>query len=118
MQHRGDGGDDETVGEQIRRRRLALGLSDLQLAVRSGIHRNALARIQSGEAEPRYATVQAVLRALDEFEVEAAGGEVRRTNNKYVVIELPGGGRVVVDWQPGPEFAQQIADLVESLGLR
>ena len=53
MQHRGDGGDDETVGEQIRRRRLALGLSDLQLAVRSGIHRNALARIQSGDAEPR-----------------------------------------------------------------
>ena len=112
MQHRA-----EDVGELIHRRRIKMGLSDQQLAARAGIDRGTLARIQSGESRG-YTQVQAVLRALDEFEVEAAGGEVRRTNNKYVVIELPGGGRVVVDWQPGPDFAQQIADLVESLGLR
>lgn len=55
------------VGEQLRARRQALGLNQEQLAVRAGISKATLAKIENGGTERAYRR-RDVERALDEIE--------------------------------------------------
>lgn len=61
-----------TVGEVIRARRVAHGLSQRRLAVRAGTSQAAIAAIESGRRSPTMATVEQLLMALGE-ELDLAG---------------------------------------------
>lgn len=52
------------LGERIKRLRVQAGLSQEQLAKRSGINRVTLARIELGEHSPRMETLRAIARGL------------------------------------------------------
>jgi HTH-type transcriptional regulator/antitoxin HipB len=52
------------IGERIRKRRVALGLTQAELARRSCTSRSAIARIEVGDADPRMLTLQKVGAAL------------------------------------------------------
>lgn len=57
-------------GEQVKARRERLGLSGVELAKASGVHRNTLSAIENGESGHR-GTLQKVVRVLEELEAEA-----------------------------------------------
>ncbi len=62
-----------SIGEVIRRRRLALGLSQRELARLAGVSQSLIARIETGSVNPRYETLRRILSALEE-----AGRRARR----------------------------------------
>jgi transcriptional regulator with XRE-family HTH domain len=53
-----------TFGKQLRRIRQAQGLSQDQLAERTGLHATAIGRIERGAREPRVTTVLRLARGL------------------------------------------------------
>jgi transcriptional regulator with XRE-family HTH domain len=53
----------ELAGELARRRK-ALGLTQVQLAKRVGLQQSEVSRLERGEANPTWSTLQAVLEAL------------------------------------------------------
>lgn len=53
-----------SIGETIRQLREAKKLSLMGLGEKSGVHWNAIARIERGERQPDYATVETLLDAL------------------------------------------------------
>lgn len=53
-----------TIGQRIRERRRALGLSQVALAQRSGVHAISIVRIEGGR-EPRPSTLAKLATALD-----------------------------------------------------
>lgn len=53
----------ELAGELARRRK-ALGLTQVQLARRAGLQQSEVSRLESGESNPTWTTLQAVLAAL------------------------------------------------------
>ena len=69
----GDRGQQLSIGELIRRRRLALGLSQRELARLAGVSQSLIARIETGSVNPRYETLRRILDALEE-----AGRKARR----------------------------------------
>lgn len=60
---------DDSTGAQVRRRRMAMGMSVKALAEHAGIDRGRLTVLEDG-GNVRLTTVSAVLRALDELEQE------------------------------------------------
>jgi transcriptional regulator with XRE-family HTH domain len=53
----------ELAGELARRRK-ALGLTQVQLAKRAGLQQSEVSRLERGESNPTWTTLQAVLAAL------------------------------------------------------
>jgi transcriptional regulator with XRE-family HTH domain len=53
-----------TFGHRLRELREAAGMTQIQLAERSGMHRQGIAKLELGEREPTWATVQALAAAL------------------------------------------------------
>jgi transcriptional regulator with XRE-family HTH domain len=53
-----------SVGEQVRRLRLAAGLTQQQLACRTGSSQPALAHIEAGRRTPTLSTLEKLARAL------------------------------------------------------
>ena len=53
----------ELAGELARRRK-ALGLTQVQLAKRAGLQQSEVSRLERGESNPTWTTLQAVLEAL------------------------------------------------------
>jgi transcriptional regulator with XRE-family HTH domain len=62
---------------RLRQLRDAAGLTQTQLAEKAGLHRQGIAKLETGEREPAWATVQALAGALgvgcSEFEDGGAG---------------------------------------------
>jgi transcriptional regulator with XRE-family HTH domain len=52
-------------GARLKELRIAAGLSQPQLAERAGMNRYGVAKLEQGEREPTWATVQALAKALD-----------------------------------------------------
>lgn len=52
-------------GEVVRTARKKLGLSQEELAGRSGLHRNAIGLVERGERSPRLDTIMAIAVGLD-----------------------------------------------------
>jgi transcriptional regulator with XRE-family HTH domain len=53
----------QALGERIRRRRKALGISQHELAAKCGTHQTTISRREHG-TEPTYAELRAIARAL------------------------------------------------------
>lgn len=53
------------IAKTLRSRRLALGLTQRELAGRLGMTQNNVSRIESGKRDPNWSTVLEVARALD-----------------------------------------------------
>jgi transcriptional regulator with XRE-family HTH domain len=51
-------------GEHVRRTRLAVGWTQEQLASRAGVDRSDLSRIERGEQDPRWSTLEKLMKAL------------------------------------------------------
>lgn len=66
-------------GQTIRERRLANGLSQQQLAIRSGSTQAAISRLEQGEVSPTFETFERLLAVMGE-EAELA---VRRAEGDY-----------------------------------
>lgn len=68
----GLGFDHTSLAEKLIRRRRAAGLSQAELARRSGIRPETLNRIERGRATPDFATVRKLVVAMNEAELQAA----------------------------------------------
>ena len=64
-------GTREQFAENLRRRRLEAGLSQMQLSDLSGLHMTEISRLERGTRDPRLSTVVRLARAL-----EVAPGEL------------------------------------------
>jgi len=53
------------IGENIRKRREALGISQENLATKSGCHRNYIGLLERGERNPSILRLLAICKALD-----------------------------------------------------
>lgn len=60
-------------GKEVRRRRIALGLSQEQLAELAGLHRNFIGLIERGERNPTLLTLVGMSRALQITPAELIG---------------------------------------------
>jgi transcriptional regulator with XRE-family HTH domain len=53
------------LGGNVRRARKRLGLSQEQVAQRSGVHATEVSRIEAGERDPRVSTVERLAKAAE-----------------------------------------------------
>lgn len=58
------------TGKRLRKQREDRGMSVEELAYRAGVSYKTIARIESGESQPRRATATCIQRAIDEHEPE------------------------------------------------
>ncbi len=66
------------LGEEVRRWRIARGLSQQELAERMALPQSVVARLEAGGVEPRLSTLDRVAQALDvELEVQFRAKRVR-----------------------------------------
>src|SRR3954470_14387477 len=56
--------EDNAFGNRLKRLRETAGLTQAQLAERAGMHRFGVAKLERGERQPSWATVQTLARAL------------------------------------------------------
>jgi transcriptional regulator with XRE-family HTH domain len=85
--------------ESIRARRVSLGISAKELALRAGVDRGTLAALEAGEERVRDSTFGAVERALDALEQEMGVEHPRKQNgtNGGDVVEFRVSGDFGVD---------------------
>lgn len=57
-------GSQKETGKKLKNLRLELGLTQAEVAKRAGIHVNFYARIERGEENPSYDTLEAIAKAL------------------------------------------------------
>lgn len=69
-----DTGTAGTAGVRVRSRRLALGLSQIDLADRSGLRATDVGRVERGEQRPGPEALAALARGLGVDPAELAGG--------------------------------------------
>ncbi len=55
----------QAIGKQIKRLRLQVGLSQLDLAEKAGVHANTLARLERGEHRASTDTIEKLAKALN-----------------------------------------------------
>jgi len=54
--------------ESIKKKRIKLGLTQSELAARASVSQPLIARIESGDVDPRLSTIKSIITALDEME--------------------------------------------------
>lgn len=107
---------DETVGEQVKRRRIALGLSLRQLEDEAGVNRARLSAIERGDAKVREITTSRVLSTLDRLERRYGMDDPEEVVN-VLEVELADGRKVRATFSgPVPEgMHETVARLVRDL---
>lgn len=58
-------GTQEKFGQNLRKARTKAGLTQEQLAERAGLHVNYYARVERGEENPTYQTIEKIVKALN-----------------------------------------------------
>jgi transcriptional regulator with XRE-family HTH domain len=64
----------EQLGANVRRHRLAAGLTQEQLSDRAGLHLTEISRIENGRRDPQLATIVTVADALEIAPAELLAG--------------------------------------------
>lgn len=82
---------DPELGQRIRTRRMALGMSVTALAKLAGVDRSRVSAAESG-ASVRSSTLGAIEAALSQAEANAASG--KGTDGATSILELPDGTKV------------------------
>jgi transcriptional regulator with XRE-family HTH domain len=99
-------------GSQIRARRVKLGISVKELALRAGVDRGTLASLEADDGRVRETTISAIERALDVLEqemgIDAPAAEDERAHGlvRFEVTGVYGADALVVE---GP--VENIAEL-------
>lgn len=81
---------DETTGQEITRRRTALGMSVVALSEESGIYRDTVAKIEADAPGVRASSIGAVRSALDRLEEEVGMDLPGQVNEGLVEFRLSG----------------------------
>jgi ribosome-binding protein aMBF1 (putative translation factor) len=86
------------TGQAVRERRLALGLSQVELATRAGMTQPALSRLEAGGVVPTIPLLERISIALDadlivEIAPHAARTPARTTPRRSLYSILPNSGR-------------------------
>jgi transcriptional regulator with XRE-family HTH domain len=83
--------------ESIRARRVSLGISAKELALRAGVDRGTLAALEAGEERVRDSTFGAVERALETLEQEIGVEAFANSGNSNDTVEFRVSGDFGVD---------------------
>jgi transcriptional regulator with XRE-family HTH domain len=83
--------------ESIRARRVSLGISAKELALRAGVDRGTLAALEAGDERVRDSTFGAVERALDVLEQEIGVEAFANSGNSNDTVEFRVSGDFGVD---------------------
>jgi transcriptional regulator with XRE-family HTH domain len=107
-----DEGRQQSMGERLKERRLALGLSRVRLANRAHIDRDTLRNLEEGHDGVRETTVVLVDRALNELEEEMGMNDPEENGHvvRFVVRGVYGADALIVE---GP--VENIAELEASV---
>lgn len=98
----------ETVGQEIARRRAALNMSVRQLHEASGVHRNTLGKIERDDPTVEPFTVERVRQALERLE-HRYGVDAPDSVIQVLEIELPDGTKAKVTYTGTPENVAEAA---------
>lgn len=98
---------DESLGEQVKRRRMALGLSLRQLEDEAGVGRARLAAIEKGDDKVREITTSRVLSTLDRLEHRYGVDDPDAVVN-VLEVEMPDGRKVRATFQGSPEGMDEV----------
>jgi predicted transcriptional regulator len=72
--------------EGIKKKRIKLGLTQSELALRASVSQPLIARIESGDVDPRLSTIKSIVTALEEMEKSRVTAKDLMT---FPVISLP-----------------------------
>ena len=89
--------------EDIKKKRAALGLTQNELAKRAGVSQPLVARIESGDVDPRVSTLQRILDAFDDAEKERV--QIKDIMHTPVIHAKP------------DDCVQNVVDLMEEYGV-
>jgi predicted transcriptional regulator len=91
--------------DDLRDERLRVGLTQAELADRAGVSQSLVARVELGEVDPSYSTLQSIVDALNEAEDrEPTLGDVKNEPVAHVAPSAP--IREAVDLMREREFSQ------------
>ena len=117
-----NGHGDETTGQEIRRRRAALGMSVSALSEVSGIYRDTITKIEADDARVRASSIGAVRMALERLEEEAGMDIPTQVGEGLVEFRVSGnfGVDVVVSGpvRDLPALERSVAKLVREMRTR
>lgn len=112
--------DDNVTGSRLLEAREAAGWSQGQLALRSGVSRSLISKIEAGERKPKQETLEALAAALYRSAEWLRGDEVQASNER----SAPNAARQRIEVNLlsiedlNPEELEQVADVVEGMRLR
>lgn len=111
---------DKDMGRRVADRRNRLGMSQRQLAIRAGIDRETLKKLEVGNPRTRETTVQVVLATLDSLEHELGADVPDATEADLVeyVVRVPGGTAEVTvrgHLSSADELEERVARLIERM---
>ena len=89
--------------EDIKKKRATLGLTQNELAKRAGVSQPLVARIESGDVDPRVSTLQRILDAFDDAEKERV--QIKDIMHTPVIHAKP------------DDRVQNVVDLMEEYGV-
>lgn len=88
---------DETVGQQVARRRDALGMSVRALQEATGVHRNTIGKIEKDDPSVEEFTIARLIQGLEKLERRYGMDDPERTVSR---IRLPDGTEVYFEGSP------------------
>lgn len=114
----------EPIGEQIHSLRVLFGMTQKQLARRSGQYLRMVQRVEGAEVDPRLSSLQKLARGLDcELMIRVVprrpisklvGEQARRKAEQ--IIRLSKGTAAIEEQQPREEYVrQQLRNLIDQL---
>lgn len=113
------------VGQEIQRRRKAIGIDVAPFAKEAGVSRTTVTKVEAGEVEPRDKSLHKIIDALDRLEHEG-GRDIRAaepTSGGLVTFRAQGVFGAADVTVAGPventaELAEQFARLLDNLRRR